>query len=66
MVEQIAQQTPSPKKTKKQKKSRAKLTRGVTQAVMYLLCKHKTLSSNPSPIKIKEEEEKEKKENTRL
>jgi hypothetical protein len=33
--------------------TRAKWTGGVTQAVEHLLCKHKTLSSNPSPTKKK-------------
>jgi hypothetical protein len=36
---------PSPKTT------RAKWTRDVAQVVEHLLCKHKTLNSNPSPNK---------------
>jgi hypothetical protein len=37
------------------KVSRAKWTRGVTQAVEHLLCKWEALSSNPVPLKKKKE-----------
>jgi hypothetical protein len=49
---QIVLRPPSPKIT------RAKWTGGVAQAVEYLLCQHKDLSSNFSPAKKKKEKRK--------
>jgi hypothetical protein len=40
-------------KTPISKITRAKWTRGVAQALEYLICKHETLSSNPNPTKRK-------------